>query len=151
MAPRHNVGSDEYQASYLHISLYFLKYVCLSAYMSAVCLHVCLSMLANYRLQVLLERLGRYVKLFVSTVIPSISVRPIKFSLAKNTQQLSRKPSLRTNVQLNEAAARRNGDNPNGDSVDILSKKRRTSNSSKGRQREFISSRPETFSLGIIM
>ena len=35
----------------------------------SVCLSVCLSLFANYRWQFLLDRLGRYRKLFVSTLI----------------------------------------------------------------------------------
>ena len=36
----------------------------------SVCLSVCPSLFANYRSQFLLDHLGRYLKLFVSTVVP---------------------------------------------------------------------------------
>ena len=53
--------------------------------------YVCLSLFANCRSQFLLDRLGRYLKLFVSTVIPSShelasQFGPSTFVLAKNTQ-----------------------------------------------------------------
>ena len=49
---------------------------------------------------------------FISRV--RISVQPSKFFIGESTQTLSRKPSRRTSLQLNEPATRRNGDNFNG-------------------------------------
>ena len=64
-------------------------------------------------------RIGRYLKLFVSTVIPSShefasQIGLAIFLLGKNVQKLSRKPSRRSSVQLSEPATCRNGDNING-------------------------------------
>ena len=67
----------------------------------------CLSLFVNCRSQLLLDRLGRYLKLFVSTDIPFSHEFTSQFGLAnlllaKNTQKLSRKPSRRVSVQLND-------------------------------------------------
>ena len=60
---------------------------------------VCLSMLANCRSQFLLDRLGRCLKLFVSTDSTSSHEFVSQFGLAffytrKNTQKLSQRPTL---------------------------------------------------------
>ena len=80
---------------------------------------VCLSLYVNYRPQFLLDRLGRYLKMFVSTVIPSflrvrISVRPSNVFMGEKHPKLSQKLSHRTSIRL-IASARRNADNLNGD------------------------------------
>ena len=67
-----------------------------------------MSVLANSRSQFLLDRLGRCLKLFVSTesILSRIrvSVRPRNFLYAKNTQNYREYRVARTNVYLNEAA-----------------------------------------------
>ena len=78
--------------SILHIAWQFIHTIILLKY-------VCLSQLANCRSQVLLDRLGRCIKLFVSA--ESTSCREFAsqvgldiFLCAKNTEKLSRKPTL---------------------------------------------------------
>ena len=86
-------------------TIILLKSVCLF-----VCLSVCLSMFANCMSQLLLDRLGRYLKLFVST--ESISCHesasqfgPAFFWYPKNNQNYREYRVPRANVYLNEAAS----------------------------------------------
>ena len=71
--------------------------------------YICLSMLANGRLQFLLDRLGTRLKLFVSTDSTSCHEFASQFGLAfclytKNTQKLSQRPTLVHTWLLNEPA-----------------------------------------------
>ena len=71
---------------------------------------VCVSMLANCMSQFLLDRLGRYLKLFVSTESISCHEFASQFGLAffwypKNNQNYREYLVPRANVYLNEAAS----------------------------------------------
>ena len=56
---------------------------------------VCVSLFANYRLQFLLDRLGRYFKLFVSTVISFSHAFASQFGLANlASSEKPQKPSV---------------------------------------------------------
>ena len=67
-----------------------------------VCLSVCLSVLANCRSQFLLDRLGRCLKLFVSTCNEFASQFGLDICIRENPPQISRKPSRSRVVYLNE-------------------------------------------------
>ena len=82
---------------------------CLHIYTRILLTSACLSMLANYRSQFLLDRLGRCLKLFVST--ESISCHDVAsqfglaiFLYAKNTHNYREYRVAHANVYFNEAA-----------------------------------------------
>ena len=85
------------------------KFIQLDIYTIILLKSVCLSQLANCRSQFLLDRLGRCLKLFVSTESTSCHEFASQFGLAnfvyvKNTQNYREYRVARATVYLNEAA-----------------------------------------------
>ena len=79
------LSGDVVGVAKIHVS-YVLSWESLGSAIYSIILlksaHVCLSLFANYGSQFLLDRLGRYLKLFVSTAIPSSHAFTSQFSLA---------------------------------------------------------------------
>ena len=77
---------------------------------------ICLSLFANYRQQFLLDRFGRYLKVFVSTVITSSHAFASQFGLANFYRWKTQKKRAK-NESLHECSVdrQRQVDNLNGD------------------------------------